>query len=351
MQALARVADQELTPLELARWANRVEVAHFGAPGGHMDHVASALGGTLRVHSDWNVERLERSGDGVWVVVDSGEPKDTRSHLARCKSDRLALVAKHGGRWCAPVELSTWDELTDEEQNMWRATWENQRLEAIAAQNWSDHPDVPKWMAEHHAQLRDGLGLSTPQLDRLGEAAMSAGAMGWKVVGSGGGGCGLAWVPARHASQVHEAVRMAGAAASWTLALAAAHVVRLGHPQTPCCCARGGRSSRMKHADAMKATQLTLEDREILLNRPKAMLPVGIDGKPFLAYLIDQMWAEGIDESCIVLSAEDSMSPKLLEPWLPPGMRVDFTRQTIPPRKTQTSRHCRCCSARVRSPP
>ena len=75
-----RVAGQELAPLELARWANRVEVEHFGAPGGHMDHVASALGGTLRVHSDWNVERLERSGDGVWVVVDSGEPKDTRSH-------------------------------------------------------------------------------------------------------------------------------------------------------------------------------------------------------------------------------------------------------------------------------
>ena len=196
-----------------------------------MDHVASALGGTLRIHSDWNVERLDRSGDGVWVVVDSGEPKDTRGHLARCKSDRLALVEKHGGRWCAPQELSTWDELTDEEQNLWRATWENQRLEAIAAQNWSDHPDVPKWMAEHHAQLRDGLGLSTPQLERLGEAAMSAGAMGWKVVGSGGGGCGLVgFLPAmRHKCMKPFAWQELRLPGPWTLA--AAHLVRLGHPQ------------------------------------------------------------------------------------------------------------------------
>ena len=35
MQALARVAGQELAPLELARWANRVEVEHFGAPRSH----------------------------------------------------------------------------------------------------------------------------------------------------------------------------------------------------------------------------------------------------------------------------------------------------------------------------
>ena len=69
MQALARVADVALTPHELARWAHKVEVAHFGEPGGHMDHVASALGGIHRIHPDWQMEPLDVPSEGAWIVV------------------------------------------------------------------------------------------------------------------------------------------------------------------------------------------------------------------------------------------------------------------------------------------
>lgn len=332
MQALARVAGQELKPLELARWANCVEVEHFGEPGGHMDHVASALGGTLRIHPDWKVERLGDVRDGVWVVVDSGEPKDTRGHLTRCKTDRMTLVAQHGGRWCAPEELASWDELTTEEQGLWRATWVNQNLESMAAQGWSDRSEIPDWMTEHHAQLRDGLGLSTPRLEQLGEAAMSAGAQGWKVVGSGGGGCALAWVPAERASAVHEAVRQAGAAASWTVGpTRGAWCMSWQPPKFPAVVLAAGRSSRMKSLGASDWASWTQEQREVIMNRPKAMLPVGPEGRPFLACLIDRMKVEGVDDICVVLSAEDATTPELLEPWLPAGVRLDVTRQTILP--------------------
>lgn len=335
VQALARVAGVALSPKTLAVHAHCVEVTHFGAPGGHMDHVASALGGTHRIHGDWTVERLGGTGNGVWVVVDSGQPKDTLGHLTRCKSDRLALVKEHGGNWCAPEELESWGLLTEQEQGLWRATWNNLELEAQAAADWSSS-EVPGWMSEHHAQLRDGLGLSTETMERLGEAAREAGAVGWKMVGSGGGGCGLAWVPEEMVSDVHEAVRRAGAAASWTVREASgAWCVPWPKPVRPAVVLAAGKSSRMRNVEAMEALSLPAAQRELLARRPKAMLPVGEDGRPFLALLLERLADEGVDEVCVVLSAEDHSSEALIKPWIPAGCAVDVTRQTIPQGQTK----------------
>jgi galactokinase len=335
VQALARVAGVPLSPQALAMQAHQVEVTHFGAPGGHMDHVASALGGTHRIHGDWTVERLGGTGKGVWVVVDSGQPKDTLGHLTRCKSDRQALVNEHGGNWCAPEELESWGQLTERERALWRATWNNRELESRAAADWSSS-EVVGWMSEHHAQLRDGLGLSTETMERLGKAARDAGAVGWKMVGSGGGGCGLAWVPEEWASDVHQAVRRAGAAASWTVREASgAWCAPWRKPVRPAVVLAAGKSSRMRNVEAMEALSLPTAQREMLARRPKAMLPVGGDGRPFLALLLERLASEGVDEVCVVLSAEDHESEALLKPWLPTGCVVDVTRQTIPQGQTK----------------
>ena len=76
MQALARVANVALTPMELARWAHRVEVVHFGEPGGHMDHVASALA-VHRIHSDWHV-----AAGSLEEGVGRGGFRDPKTHVA-----------------------------------------------------------------------------------------------------------------------------------------------------------------------------------------------------------------------------------------------------------------------------
>ena len=331
MLALARVSNVELTAEALAQWAHRVEVLHFGEPGGHMDHVSSALGGTHRIHSDWSVQRLRREDDWDWIVVDSGEPKDTRGHLTRCKTARLALVNAHGGQWCAPEDVDGWEGMSKEEQGLWRATWENLRLEAQAAEHWSTSADVPTWMSQHHAQLRDGLGLSTKKIERLGDAACAAGATGWKIVGSGGGGCGLAWVPKSHVAHVHEAVRRAGAAASWTVRESPGAWTAPWHaPLRPAVVLAAGRSSRMRNAQAMEGLSLTEEQRATLETLPKAMLPVGKDGRPFLAVLLERLVTEGVDAVCVVLSAEDATSEILLRPWIPKGCTLDIARQTVP---------------------
>ena len=214
VQALAHVAGVALTPHELAAMAHRVEVLHFGEPGGHMDHVASAVGGTLRIHPDGSTTPLNALEDGVWVVVDSGQPKDTREHLTRCKTQRQQLVSAHGGEWCAPEALPTWAGLSEAGQRLWKATWQSKVLEERAGGQWSSSKQLAAWMTDHHAALRDGLELSTPRLEAIGSAAMDAGAWGWKLVGSGGGGCALVWCERGKTEAVHRAVRKAGAMAS-----------------------------------------------------------------------------------------------------------------------------------------
>ena len=176
VQALARVAGVPLKPRELATMAHRVEVLHFGEPGGHMDHVASAVGGTLRIHSDGSTTRLDTLDDGAWVVVDSGQPKDTRRHLTRCKTQRQQLVSAHGGEWCAPEALPPWAELSAVNQQLWQATWRSKALEERASGQWSSPQQLAGWMCHHHAALRDGLELSTPRLEAIGSAAMDVGA-------------------------------------------------------------------------------------------------------------------------------------------------------------------------------
>ena len=214
--------EQELlkNPIRLAHRAHRAEVTHFGAPGGTMDHVTSAVGGLLRIGPDpWGVEYLtmtESSKNSCWVVANSGEPKDTLGHLHRCKNARLALLEKLDGNWDADVSHI---HLTKDEKILLSATLVNRDMEAQAAAEWRDgsatSESLGSKMQQHHEALREGLYLSTDKLENLSKASKEAGAYGFKVVGSGGGGCGVAWTNRDMAAKVARAMEDAGAPQTW----------------------------------------------------------------------------------------------------------------------------------------
>jgi galactokinase len=206
-----------LTPLQVAKLAHRAEVTHFGSPGGTMDHMTSALGGILRIGPGmWDYQRLQAPPQqGVWVLAFSGQPKDTIQHLNRCKGLRLKLLEKLGGSW----DNTCVDELTEDERTLLKATITNRDTEQRAATEWSVSPacTLASYMGQHHAALRDGLHLSTPRLESMNEAAMKAGAWAFKVVGSGGGGCGVAWCFNGVADAVALAMKDAGAPETWII--------------------------------------------------------------------------------------------------------------------------------------
>jgi galactokinase len=227
VQVLARLASQQLTPIELAQRAHQAEVLHFGHPGGTMDHVSIALGGSscLRIGPGmWEVtilEALSPEVHGVWILADSGEPKDTMGHLKRCKGDRLALLDELGGSWDAEINTDIFD---DDKRQLLDATLTNRDTEAEAASLWANPPladdfgeTLGSLMHRHHAALRDGLGLSTPRLESMRQVAMDSGAWGYKLVGSGGGGCAVAWTSLAKADIVANAMKSAGAKSTWII--------------------------------------------------------------------------------------------------------------------------------------
>jgi galactokinase len=74
-----------------------------------------------------------------------------------------------------------------------------------------DHGRVGALITEHHTILRDILDISTPKIESMIEAALSAGACGAKINGSGGGGCMFAYAP-RETEKVKNAVGRFGKA-------------------------------------------------------------------------------------------------------------------------------------------
>lgn len=186
-----------------------------------MDMVCSANGGLLRIGpGQWQVEPLdfEREDLGSWVVAYSGEPKDTMSHLKRCKTARLELLRKLNGDWDKAEEG-----LSGDERMLLNATLVNRNTERMASQLWrtgkgeSSDDDASAelgqklgaLMTQHHEALAGGLGLSTPKIESMKRAALEAGSWGFKVVGSGGGGCVVAWCPAQLSETVSNAMKQA----------------------------------------------------------------------------------------------------------------------------------------------
>lgn len=228
IQALAYLANIPLSPLELAQRAFHAEVTHFNAPGGTMDHITSAYGGILRIGPDpWHVQRLPITFSSItknvnggfsnsccWILAFSGEEKDTMKHLHRCKTARLQLLEKIGGDWDNNA-----DDLSSDEIRLLKATRTNRDTEHCAAQIWMNGIDdvrgLGTLMIEHHEALRDGLHLSTPRIERIRVAALEAGAWGFKIVGSGGGGCVVAWGDA--VAEIEGAMKAAGATQTWII--------------------------------------------------------------------------------------------------------------------------------------
>jgi galactokinase len=230
--------------LRVAQLAFQAEVTHFNAPGGTMDHLSCGVGGLLRIggdgapdhnHNDpWRYERLLSSttyAPGVLILADSGEPKETWQHLHRCKQARLDLLHnKLRGDWDNNT-TPTSSMLSLDEQVLLEATLTNRETEREAYRIFqeiqqcdNDDDATVSWqqigtlMNRHHAALRDGLHLSTDRLETIRTAALQAGAWGYKVVGSGGGGCGVAIGPATQAEEIRNAMIQQGSArAVWII--------------------------------------------------------------------------------------------------------------------------------------
>ena len=221
---LAAMSDQHeaLPAEECARFAHRAEVLEFGEPGGMMDHYAAACGGILAIDfmPAFSVGPLQVDL-GELVLGDSGEPKDTKGMLGSVKErvlEAVRLLRRKDRRFSlADAEAgeirTSRSGLSASQVGILEGTLRNRDItreaRALLRARPLDHKRLGSLLSAHHAVLRDVLGISTPKIDRMLDAAAASGAYGGKINGSGGGGCMFAYAPG-NAEAVREALARAG---------------------------------------------------------------------------------------------------------------------------------------------
>lgn len=193
---------------DVVRRCHQYEVLDFTGAGGDMDQFACGHGGLHRFGAGTPQPLI--LPEGVFILADSGQPKDTQGHLRRCKDARLPLMP----------DLDRNDiQRTEDEALLVNGTRTNRDLEArwgqVMLRKAADGIAFGRDLTLHHEVLRDALGLSTPRIEAMLKAALDAGAWGGKINGSGGGGCAFALAPKERAVEIAGAMKRAGALGAW----------------------------------------------------------------------------------------------------------------------------------------
>ncbi len=190
--ALARglfaMAGQTADAATISRLVYRAEQIFHGTPSG-IDNTAVAYGKPVWFVKGESPVVFTPAEPFMLVVADSGTPGLTKQTVAGVRA-----------RWSAnPARYEAWfDEIAD---LVWAAR---------AAIEQGAPADLGPICDQNHAILQK-IGVSTPQLDALVEAARGAGAAGAKLSGGGGGGNIIALVDQTTAPVVRQALLGVGA--------------------------------------------------------------------------------------------------------------------------------------------
>lgn len=188
LRALARGAGRELSLEEIAAHAHEIEKLFHGTPSG-VDSTAAAHGGLLWFEAGPppRHERLHVR-DGLPLVV----------VLSRTAHATSTTVGSLRVRAAAAPEVY---------RPVFAAVGELVRAARQALEH-GERKRLGELMTMNHGLLR-ACGVSTPELDAIVEAALTAGACGAKLTGAGGGGAVIA-LPSGPAEPLAAALAEAG---------------------------------------------------------------------------------------------------------------------------------------------
>jgi len=207
-------------PEKIALLGFKAEVEEFNEPGGMMDHYTSALGGLvhLKFNKTTEVSRINKTIPGSFILFDSLERKNTTKVLADAKFPVLSALNDLKEVGINSVRDFYYDEdnlkylklLDDTRKTKLLASVDNYRIlksaEALL-KGYSFSPEAfGELLKKHHTNLRDGLGISTPTIEKILNTAYANGALGGKVNGSGGGGCAYVYAYDEDCDRIIKAV-------------------------------------------------------------------------------------------------------------------------------------------------
>ena len=188
IRALSSFLGSPLAPGELSEIAYNVEIIHHGTPSG-IDNTVIAYEKPVYFVRDEPIKILNIKHATDWVIADTGEKTPTKETVSAVRERYSNDTVIYGSIF--------------------------QDIGAIArrarqALVKGKTPLLGELMNENQ-KLLERLDVSSPCLDALIKAAISAGAFGAKLSGGGRGGNMIAAVPADSVSQVKDALLDAGA--------------------------------------------------------------------------------------------------------------------------------------------
>jgi galactokinase len=203
----ATVSGLDLAPIDLALAAQEAEHFATGVPCGVMDQVASVSGQARRALlldcRTLAITPIPLPDVDILVIHSGLERRLEASAYAARRSACEAAAAR------LDVEVlrdATIEQVADDPIARHVVT-ENARVAAFAAALENDDlATCGAIMLASHRSLRDDFAVSTPELDRLVDLAVDAGAYGARLTGAGFGGCVVALVASGEADAVAAAV-------------------------------------------------------------------------------------------------------------------------------------------------
>jgi galactokinase len=223
--ALTGLAGLDVPRPELVAIARRAENDFAGVPTGIMDQSASLLctAGHALLLDCQSLENTQVPFDARLLVVDTraghklgeGEYAVRRAECEEAARE-LSVPSLRFITDCAEVARLADPVLRRRARHV---CTDNQRVQRAARLLRDGHlAEVGELLTQAHASLRDDFEVSWPQADVAVEAALSAGALGARMIGGGFGGSVLVMLPADPgaAPPIRDAVTAAYAARDWT---------------------------------------------------------------------------------------------------------------------------------------
>lgn len=187
VKALASLFELDLSNTELFKLSYK-SVLDVQGVGSGFDLAAAIWGGTL-------------------YFVGGGK------EIAPLKVKKLPLIVGYTGMKAdTPLMVKRVGRLYEENQGITNGIWETMTqivTQARSALETGDDKKVGNLMNINQGLL-DAIGVNTPELFDLVNAARGAGAYGAKLSGAGGGDCMIAWTDKKNTIDVADAVKKAG---------------------------------------------------------------------------------------------------------------------------------------------
>jgi galactokinase len=230
---LLEIQDQkkEINDVQIGKWAYESESSFFNQPGGIMDQYTIAQKGLLYINTQTTRTERLNPNIGCLVIAESGLAKRTLGVLQKARSYSQSAIAAVLDK-VPQFEIHSANESEYEEylhfvpeiyRDHWYAAIFNhlltQKARKLLISGSLDIEQLGNYMNAHQKILQQRIQNTPEIMQKQMQAACNAGALGAKIIGSGGGGCMVAMVTENTKEKVIQAFLNKGAKTAYEISL------------------------------------------------------------------------------------------------------------------------------------